>query len=45
MARYIDGDKLMEHWQEWDWWDNKGMPHSQHRHTDATVYTCILDYG
>ena len=28
MARYIDGDKIMEHWQEWDWWDNKGMPHS-----------------
>lgn len=28
MARYVDGDKLMEHWQEWDWWDNKGMPHS-----------------
>ena len=27
MPRYIDGDKLMEHWQEWDWWDKKGMPH------------------
>ena len=27
MTRYVDGDKLMEHWQEWDWWDKKGMPH------------------
>ena len=27
MAKWIDGEKLMEYWQEWDWWDNKGIPH------------------